>query len=517
MRRSVVRLLSARLVLDVATMAVFFRIASVLARRVGYSPLSYDERFYIYGGYSILHGEVPFKDFQNLKGPLLSMSEAVGIKLFGLEHQGYRELPLAMAIGSMTLVVGALLQRGVYRLLALGFGLLIGSIYLDPGFHDSSLNDAESFVLGYFFAGLACLLVCARSRAQRGFWFFGGAFLCAAMLVKENFLPVSVATWLMFMFAPRSGPRRPYALSYAVWTVGGALVTGLGVAGYLAAKGGFVPYVELIFALPKYAKNYCVQIGQFTPAGNFLDDRKLEWSRLKDGLFNLSHLVPWTPFILTTVILARRKNLLFVLLAFLGFSASLVVISIGHCYWKHYFALGATGLALLLIPGIDAICAEPRDARHRAWIGAAMSSAAFFMLLPTYLDQEPKHPEPVVEAVPARYSQAIEQYSHPNDFILTTGTPDLYFLTGRLGSHETNCFVDELLDMYPGNTDTERVEKMRAMLERKRPKVVVLDTSPEAHQPRSVRTVGALVKPYLSDHHYVSVSDGVFVRPDLAH
>jgi hypothetical protein len=120
----------------------------------------------------------------------------------------------------------------------------------------------------------------------------------------------------------------------------------------------------------------------------------------------------------------------------------------------------------------------------------------------------------VQRAVATDVGEAIEKYSKPLDYILTTGTPDLYFVTRRLGAHETNAFVDELLIMYPGNTDAERVSDMRARLEATRPKVVVIDSSITAYAGRSVGTLHALVDAYVEAHKYVRMGR-VYVRPDL--
>ena len=149
-----------------------------------------------------------------------------------------------------------------------------------------------------------------------------------------------------------------------------------------------------------------------------------------------------------------------------------------------------------------------------AGFGAAMSCGIALALLPPYLEAEAQHPVPSETNVSPKARNAIEKYTAPYDYVLTTGTPDVYFLTGRLGAHETNGFVDELLVMYPGKTDVERVREMRAMLDRKMPKVVILDSSWSAYADRSGRTIRALVKPFLSDKHYVSIGDGIYVRPD---
>ena len=56
-RRLAVGVLTRKTALDLVAIAIVLRVGSVFARRLTYSGIGYDERFYVYGGYSVLHGE----------------------------------------------------------------------------------------------------------------------------------------------------------------------------------------------------------------------------------------------------------------------------------------------------------------------------------------------------------------------------------------------------------------------------------------------------------------------------
>jgi hypothetical protein len=513
-RHTLARARSLALWLDMAAIVLVVRITLVVARPLTYSGLGYDEKFYVYGGYSVLHGQVPYRDFQNLKGPLVSLSEALGIYVFGLDQQRFRLFPLTLGVGSIAFLVGALIQRGVYRIIAMAIGLLVASIWLDPAYHDSGLNDAESLLLGYFVLSLACLLVRVKRRAP--FLFLGGLFLGATILVKENFVITAAVAWLAFFFMPHDGiDPKAERLAYAKWTIAGGLFLGLSVAGYLALAGGLGPYIRLIGVYPKYANQYCVDLKVFHP-GSFWSVRKEEWDKLTDSLVTAARLGLWLPLFAASVLLINRSNALFAVAAMATFIAMLVTISVGHCYHNHYFVLGATGFVVLALPGADALSDALRFAPRnvKMWVGAATFAAIGCAFYRGYKKRVDEHPRPVGRVVATDVREAIEKYSKPLDYILTTGTPDLYFVTGRLGAHETNGFVDELLVMYPGNTDVERVSGMRARLEATLPNVVVIDSSSSAYAYRSRRTLHALVDAYLDDHKYVKMGR-VYVRPDL--
>jgi hypothetical protein len=304
-------------------------------------------------------------------------------------------------------------------------------------------------------------------------------------------------------------------MSYAKWSLTGGFGLGLLVTAYLAVSGGLGPYLRLIAVYPGWATSYCVTLGCFRP-GPFWSERLQEWSHLHDRLINAPMIALWLPLIGATVVLARRETLPYVLASIGTFVASLVTICIGHCFWMHYYVLGATGYAVLALPGAEAISRALRSAGRpvRTWAGVATLAAIGSWTCPRYAQAARQHQQPIHREVAADVKEAIDRYSKPGDFILTTGTPDLYFLTERLGAHETNGFVDELLVMYPGNSDTERVQGMRARLETTRPHVIVIDYSPSAYPRRSVFTIHALVDAYVEAHDYVRMGR-IYVRPDL--
>jgi hypothetical protein len=500
--------------LDVAAILLVIRVVTVLARPLTHSRLGWDEKFFVYSGYSILHGQVPYRDFQTLKGPLLPLSEALGVWLFGLEHERFRLFPNILGVGSIAFLVAALIRRGVYRLVAVSIGLLISLVWLDPKNHETTINDTESLLLGYFCISLAFLLM--QRKVTPSLSLLGGLFLGATVLIKENFVITAAATWLAFLFLPATGgaPRRE-RLAYAKWSLAGGFGLGIAVVVYLVIAGGMAPYLRVISVYPRYANSYCTALGFFHP-GSFWDERQQEWAHLSDRILNATDLAPWLALLSASVLLTRVKNAPFVAGCGATLVATLVTINIGHCYHSHYFVLAATGLTVAALPGALALSDALRPARPavKTWVGVAALGATGCLIYPRYAKGADEHPKPVWRQVAGDVREAIEKYSKPNDFILTTGTPDLYFLTGRLGAHETNSFVDELLVIYPGDTDAERVAGMRARLEKTRPKVVVIDDSSWAYPGRSVRTIKSLVDAYLGAHQYVKMGR-VYVRPDL--
>src|SRR5690348_3761350 len=65
---------------------VFWR----LTRAMIGNPLGYDEQFFMWGGWSVLKGLAPYRDFIEFKPPMTFLSHALALKLFGFENERFR-------------------------------------------------------------------------------------------------------------------------------------------------------------------------------------------------------------------------------------------------------------------------------------------------------------------------------------------------------------------------------------------------------------------------------------------
>ena len=481
---------------------------AVIGDRVTFGKYGFDEQWFLWGGWSILKGLAPYRDFHDYKPPVLFLSEAAAIAVFGAENQRFRLFFLGLAMASVAALVVASIVRGVGALLSLAIGLLVSWMYLDPAYHDPSVNDAESIALAYYLFGLASLMA-ARNRAwlQRA----GAACFTLCVLTKEPFVFLVLPTWLTFFFDPppgegAGGARRKR--DYVKASVVGAAVPAALVLLYLAIVGGLEDYLLGYPRTRVFASTYAAAIHRFIP-GTFLDEQRQTWGYLRAGLFNLAHLAPWLPLLIAGLLATKRRHLPRLACALLAFAGSVYAVSIGHCFWNHYFVTSVGGLALLAaISGLEIASLAPNP-----WMLRLAGAIALATLLPSvgarYATDARWNFTPVRPDVPAALLDYISRNTGPNDYVLSSA-PIVYFLTNRRGAITYNSFLDEVLPTFPGATDTERFAALRAQMQAHMPKVVYVEPLPSQ---RNRRHLDELVTPFLAANGYTLVQGQFYVRP----
>jgi len=180
-----------------------------------------DQSIVFDGGWRILQGQVPFRDFFLPHGPLSMWIQALAFRLFGVSYQVY-----ALTASAMN-VAGALLAYATFRTLvpekkwpAWAAGLLTGSWFYAP------MGTTYIEQTGFLFLWAAVFAVVRGLRENALFrpgWMAGaGLALAAAILAKTN-TGVLAAPSLFLM--PALLRRRP-----AKEIVGDALAMGAGLA-----------------------------------------------------------------------------------------------------------------------------------------------------------------------------------------------------------------------------------------------------------------------------------------------
>jgi hypothetical protein len=193
--------------------------------RIGFMPL--DQSIVFDGGWRVLSGQVPFRDFTTPSGAIPILLQALFFKLLGVSWLSYC-LHAAIANGLFCAVVyGILRLLGGARLLSFGYGLLSGVVFYPP--FGVPYMDQHAF----FFGTVAVLLAVAAARV-RSLWVqtlcLAGLplTLLLAYLSKQIpaifFLPLlALPLWLL------PGQRRRTVL-----LLGASAVTALGVTTLLA-------------------------------------------------------------------------------------------------------------------------------------------------------------------------------------------------------------------------------------------------------------------------------------------
>jgi len=247
----------------IATFAVTAYVFFLFNDLMRYRPLGDDEGYFVWGGWSLTKGLVPYRDFIEFKPPFVFLTHALALKLFGFEHFGYRTFFTYFPLAAILALQASLLTRRIDRVLAMGLSLALIHLWVAPAYHDTALSDTESIGLAYYFLGVAFLL--ARTRFSAAAQGIGTGLLICCALSKEPFLPCVVATWAAcFLARERTGALRAEARAYLKHSsIGGAVVLG-GLLLYMLPTGALGAYLRMV---KRYAvlyrdpvKSFCVAV-----------------------------------------------------------------------------------------------------------------------------------------------------------------------------------------------------------------------------------------------------------------
>src|SRR5277367_1422443 len=68
------RMREGTLLRQAAGLAVLLRVTTVLGKRLTFSGYSFDEQWFVWGGWSVLKGLAPYRDFHDFKPPVLFLT-----------------------------------------------------------------------------------------------------------------------------------------------------------------------------------------------------------------------------------------------------------------------------------------------------------------------------------------------------------------------------------------------------------------------------------------------------------
>jgi hypothetical protein len=478
-----------------------------------------DEGYFVWCGWSLAKGRVPYRDFLEMKPPFVFLTYALALKLHGLADFGYRAFFSYFPLASILALQISLLTRRIDKVLAMGLSLALIQLWVTHAFHDTALSDTESIGLSYYFLGTAFLL--ARSRFPAAAQAIGTALLICCTQSKDPFLPCVVVTWAgCFFLSERPGSFRDDAIRYLKWsTVGGGVVVG-GLLIYMLPTGALRAYIHMV---GRYAvvyrdpvQSFCVAGGVFKPTTP-LNDLYRQAQALVNDYANLSTMGFLIPFAAGLALFTRRKSLPVVALALATLAASFLAVVASNCPWKHYYNMILAGLFFVMAVSLDLLSAPLRELpRATLWlVRVAMLTGVVVAIWPRIEPERAAYgtrpfPPAIFEPAPGVF-ELIKKYTTPADRIVTNGNPILYVQVDRVAGVRESDFLDPILGFYEGATDEEKLRPVYDEMMKSRPKIVILDPSFLYARGRHHR---ALWAPFLANNHYKQLTDNVYLRPD---
>jgi hypothetical protein len=494
--------------LDGVTLGCLIWVHRVLVAPLTHAKLEFDERYFLWEGFCVTRGQVPYRDFQEFKPPMVFLVNALGLKLFGLDGMRYRQILALLTLSAFLAVAVALLSRQLNRFFVAALVAMMMRHDYCSSLHDSGLDDAEGIALAFFMLAFGILLV--RTRWERTQQVVGGVVLALVPLSKEPLVFGTMALWLSLL-ALHSSERMRHGTwrGFALYTLAGAFGVGLIWLSYMIATRSLYWYIVQLKLTLAYTARYAEQMGIRTEPG------WRGWCTSLHGYYvNFSMIGEFLPLMLAGVLAWRRRTAVGVF-TLATIVATFYAATIGHLYWKHYFIMAMGGTFFGSVMGAIALQApgKPSNELVGRWLGGWWLATATLLLWPQLADLAKASSTLSTPTSPVDPEELAFVLAHTSrtERVWTSGDPSLYVYADRLSSIREAAPLNEILDFYPGNTDEERVRGMRAEFERNPPKVVVLANDKD--RARKSRILRALAEPFLRDHHYTRVSDKFYVAP----
>ena len=500
-------------IVDVVFIAVLSALAFDSFEKYLRMEISHDENFFVWQGWSLLKGEVPYTDFLEYKPPMIFFVNALGILSFGLNHLGYRWIFFCLIYPSVVLFYLALRRFGVLGVFAFLIVLHYVVVIFGPSFHDGSLNETETLGLVFSVSGLALILCQSPGNGRSAHWtkFFGGFSLGLSILSKEPFLFAAVPVLLTYFMFHRE-TRLPNLKSHLVAAIVGGLSAALVICAYLLVRGCLLEYLKTVLAELQYSKSYAADTGIFR-ARSAWKTAVLSLEILHERYYNFSTLALLLPFY--AAFLYRYRLSFFSAVNFLGMALGAYAIALGHCFFSHYFLTGTVGLLSPAIYGALFFSNCIRNARGKfRWM--------FIVLVPIYCyaiaeciavsEDSFLRSRWYSYSLPAYLRDATNQLTVPGDHILVIDSPMRYVSLDRKHSSRRGMLIDEMIPLYEGSTEDEKLGRVKDEIERKLPRIIYApeDGPFRARQRKHFRSV---LYPIIRDHRYLDLGEGVFALP----
>ncbi len=485
----------------------------LFARSRFLAPISWDEEVFIWYGSLINAGGVPYRDIFEPKPPVIFFANALGLALFGFKDLLFRIVPTTVAVSSILCFFVAMIRRRVVPWLSILLTAQIALWLLGSDFHDTGLNDSETYGFAFAILGFSLGSLAAGSR-RSVLPVLSGICFALAVLSKEFFVFSVVPAWLIVArrLEDRKLDGRQLLLSAA-----GGIAIGIVFLTYLMAHSAFGCYLDLLRFSKTFAANYCIDIGRF-PRVTGLSVIIPSWKMLHAELYNFAHLgfvLPlWAAALLLTLRkLKERSRTADLAIAIVALVLGMVGVSVGYCFWKHYFLIGTAGLLLPSVLGAEAVSdyISTRDWRSSLALFIALSGLFLFVAkTPTqiiFAEKLSGYSPPWDSLV----TETIEKHSKPGDYILATEGPVIYVAMNRRNPIPVGGPADDILPYMAAANPTLQMESLRAELEKHLPKVCYFAGWFRPHQKKWHEL---LYDPLLAKYHYIKVDDRLWYLPD---
>ncbi|MCH8313272.1 MAG: glycosyltransferase family 39 protein [Nitrospinae bacterium] len=405
---------------------IFLGVVVLVRLRLLGVPLERDEGEYAYMAQQLLQGVLPYTEAHSMKFPGIYFVYAGVLAIFG-----QNPVAIHLSLLFVNLATGLLLFFLGRNLLSGSAGIAAGVSFLvltlSPALQGFWAN-SEHFVL---VPALGGILLMRLAQDQPARFFFSGLLLGCALLIKQNavffflFGMIYLGSRVVTQFQPI---KKPF-LNIGLFAAGGMAPVLLSALLYWITGN----FSDFWFCTFQYASEY---VSMVSP-GQGLENFKYVFGQILESNF---------PILLLSLLgLAsaswrmRTKREYIFLIGF--FVCSLLAITPGFHFRKHYFLLMMPALSLLAGAGFDSLTSRLSSTGLKTVIPVGILTLA--LGLPVWLQKDFFFNLPVTEATRLVYdvnpfpesleiAKYIRDHSQKDDKIAVFGSePQIYFYSHR--------------------------------------------------------------------------------------
>ena len=478
-----------------------------------FNLISFDEEVFLWCGQNILNHEIPYKDFFEIKPPVIFFINALGISLFGLKHYAFKWLGYILVGLATTLLFWSMRTLKMRKIYAFSIGLSLIYLLFNPAHHEGTINDSETYGLLFTIIAFACIHWRTRTNAARNLMKFGGGVaLALAILSKEPFVLI-VLPMVVINYAFESPTAGAAKKAHLVSILLGAGSVCLLLVGYLWAHAALAAYLAEIKKTLIYSQTYASSYGIWQSKSWFATIKYVS-AKLYHGYFEQMRFWALIPFYVAFGYTWRWSW--FTLLNISGLLAGMYSVTIGYCFFVHYYTIGIFPFIAIAVYGAVAITTIRRQAflilnflavLLAGWLCCQMlvtawrqaSAADFKMIHNDFM-------------MPSALQTAIDQYTKPDDYILLLSSHAYYYaLLNRRHAFKFAIPLDGMIPIYDGVTNADKMRLLTLDVVAKLPKVIYIENS--WLFAKQQQHLSQIVVPLIQQYHYQQINAGVFVLP----
>ena len=496
---------------DFVTILIIVSVMIIYSKKYLFSGISFDEQAFLWQGWNIIKGEIPYRDFSEIKPPVIFFMNALSIILFGLENMKFKIMPLILIYPSIVIFYLTLRRLRVNILLGFIISIHIVFIIFNPSFHDGVINDTETYGLVFSLVGFS--LICWNiNNVKKKLYIrniFGGIFLALSVLSKEPFLLVVISILLTTYYFYIINKRK-YIYYYYLNIFIGIIIPFLLTILYLISNNAILYYYDSLKSSLLYAGSYAKDLGLY-PYRSFIGTIIYDIKKLYENYYNLDLLLILIPYYIAFYY--KYKISYFSIINIVGILIGCYGISIGHCFWKHYYLIGTMGLLLPAIYGSIYLSKLFNKLKLTNILLLIICIQMIFITINQNInniitDFRQKHAKIEYE-IPFQLKTIVYKHTTTEDYILVTEEPILYVYLNRKHSLKTAVFFDELIIYYKGNTFEEKFNNVRLELEERKPKVIYIPAN-GILKPRQQKYFNYVIYPIIKKYNYTNIDNSIY-------